>query len=165
LNLEARNKTIALMAIYDGCNLQEIGDRFGLSRERVRQILLDSAIDYRVIRARRANQERLYQEALAAAKADRAATVTPDGKRRPEYNVYRLMLQRCFNRNNPGFGRYGGRELPITVCERWLGKDGFQNFCKDMGTRPEGKYASGRAIYSIHRVNDGNYEPGILIRS
>ena len=31
----------------------------------------------------------------------------------------------------------------------------------DLGPRPEGKYTSGRAMYSLHRINnDGNYEPG-----
>lgn len=52
----------------------------------------------------------------------------------PERNVYNMMRQRC---NNPNYNRYhdyGGRG--ITVCERWLGEDGFRNFLSDMGKRP-----------------------------
>lgn len=61
------------------------------------------------------------------------------------------MRQRCFNPNRPKYILYGGRG--ITVCERWLGKDGFANFLADMGERPSGT--------SLDRIDpDGNYEPG-----
>lgn len=74
------------------------------------------------------------------------------------YAIYNSMKQRCFNPNTRSYKNYGGRG--ITVCDRWLGKNGFRNFLKDMGERPEGKTKSGRALYSIDRIdNDGNYEP------
>lgn len=48
--------------------------------------------------------------------------------------------------------RAGYADRGITVCERWLGKDGFANFLSDMGERPAGM--------TLDRVNnDGNYEP------
>lgn len=156
-----RNYTIALMALYDGLNLQQIGDRENITRERVRQILQGLDIDYQTVITRRANQEQAYQEALAAARAARTTTIMPDGKQRPEYTAYANMLRRCFDPDHPNYKGYGGRG--VTVCERWLCADGFQNFCKDMGPRPEGKYANGKARYSIHRVNDGNYEPDSCI--
>jgi hypothetical protein len=69
----------------------------------------------------------------------------------PEYNSYFGMKERCFNQNSPDYSRYGGRG--ITVCERWLRKDGFTNFLLDVGLKPSPEM-------SIHRVNnDGNYEP------
>jgi hypothetical protein len=34
------------------------------------------------------------------------------------------------------YQHYGGRG--ITVCDRWLGPNGFINFLMDMGPRPEG---------------------------
>lgn len=69
--------------------------------------------------------------------------------RPPEYNVWRKMIERCSNRNNPFFHRYGGRG--ISVCKRW--KDNFDIFYKDMGHRPFPKA-------KIDRIdNDGNYEP------
>lgn len=46
------------------------------------------------------------------------------------------MVARCTKVYNPAYPRYGGRG--ITVCDRWLGKDGFVNFLADMGERPEG---------------------------
>lgn len=67
----------------------------------------------------------------------------------PLYKAYIMMKQRCTNPANEKFPRYGGRG--ISVCERWLGVDGFSNFLADMGDRPEG--------YSLDRIdNDGNYE-------
>jgi hypothetical protein len=58
------------------------------------------------------------------------------------------MFQRCTNPNNDDYPDYGGRG--ITVCERWCGKHGFENFLHDMGERPEGK--------TLDRKNvNGNY--------
>lgn len=38
------------------------------------------------------------------------------------------------------------------MCDRWLGADGFDNFLKDMGDKPDG--------FTLERVNnDGDYEP------
>jgi len=60
------------------------------------------------------------------------------------------MITRCTNSSVLNFKDYGGRG--ITVCDRWLGPHGFENFLADMGERPEG--------LSIDRIeNDGNYEP------
>lgn len=49
------------------------------------------------------------------------------------------MLQRCTNPNNIGWRFYGGANPPVTVCDRWLGPDGFKHFLEDMGRRPRGK--------------------------
>ena len=68
-------------------------------------------------------------------------------------NIYRIWCSlrgRCFNKNSKNYKNYGGRG--IVVCEEWLGENGFENFYKDMGNRPEGK--------SIDRIdNNGNYCP------
>ena len=67
----------------------------------------------------------------------------------PEYNVWKMMHQRCNNPNNSKFNYYGGRG--IKVSESW--KD-FSNFIGDMGRRPFGSF-------EIDRIdNNGNYEPG-----
>lgn len=43
------------------------------------------------------------------------------------YSSWAKIKQRCLNKNNPRYHRYGGRG--ITVCERWLK---FENFRDDM---------------------------------
>ena len=44
------------------------------------------------------------------------------------------MKQRCLNERATAFEHVGGRG--IKVCDRWL--HSFQNFSKDMGTKPKG---------------------------
>lgn len=67
--------------------------------------------------------------------------------RSPAYNSWDTMIQRCTNRNNSNYFRYGGRG--ITVCERWLD---FRNFLEDMGKRPVGM--------TLDRIdNNGDYSP------
>ena len=69
-------------------------------------------------------------------------------RRRPEYNVWAGMKQRCFNENARFYELYGGRG--ITVCDRW--KDSFENFYADMGPRPTGT--------TIDRIDvNGDYIP------
>lgn len=74
----------------------------------------------------------------------------------PTYSSWENMIQRATNPAAVSYPYVGGRG--ITVCERWRT---FTNFLTDMGERPEGKYASGRPMYSLDRIDsDGNYEPG-----
>lgn len=63
-------------------------------------------------------------------------------KRSPTYNCWRTMKERCYYDKHKWFLRYGGRG--ITVCDRWLGKDGFKNFLADMGERPAKGYTVDR---------------------
>lgn len=42
------------------------------------------------------------------------------------YRIYRGMWQRCYDKNANHYSRYGGRG--ITICDEWLGKDGFIHF-------------------------------------
>jgi hypothetical protein len=157
--IRKRNRVIALTAIYEPeVSLLEIANKYGITKQRVSLILKVQDVDRRIIKQRKANREQSYQEALREAKIKREATTLPGGKVRPEYRVYRNMMSRCCNPLTPAYKNYGGRG--IDVCDRWIGKFGFDNFIEDMGPRPEGTYANGRAKHSIHRKdNDGNYEP------
>lgn len=68
----------------------------------------------------------------------------------PTYLSWRAMLARC-KPEHVAYRYYGGRG--ITVCDRWTGENGFENFLADMGER--------RADLSLDRIDpDGNYEPG-----
>ncbi len=68
-----------------------------------------------------------------------------------ELTAWQNMKIRCYNKKNSHYHSYGGRG--IIVCDRWLGKRGFENFFKDMGSRPSRRY-------SIDRFpnKNGNYE-------
>lgn len=61
------------------------------------------------------------------------------------YPVWNTMIQRCYNKKQNCYPKYGGRG--IKVCERW---HVFENWLADMGDRPEG--------FSIERKNNnGDY--------
>lgn len=67
-----------------------------------------------------------------------------------EYKSYCSMKTRCLNKNYTQYKDYGGRG--IKICDRWLGKGGFECFVKDMGPRPNG--------CSLDRIdNNGDYCP------
>lgn len=69
----------------------------------------------------------------------------------PEYHSWKAAWSRCTNPGNPSFVYYG--ERGITMCDRWRGEHGFENFLADMGPRPSGM--------SLDRIdNDRGYEPG-----
>ena len=69
----------------------------------------------------------------------------------PIYNTYSSMKSRCLIPRNPAFQDYGGRG--ITICERWLGKNGSVNFIADM-------LPTWRPGLSIDRIdNSKGYSP------
>lgn len=66
------------------------------------------------------------------------------------HRSYRGMSDRCLNKSSRAYKNYGGRG--ITICDRWLGEEGFWNFVADMSLRPVGM--------TLDRIdNDGNYCP------
>lgn len=68
----------------------------------------------------------------------------------PTYRSWLAMVRRCSNPRAHNWRHYGGRG--ITVCDRWLGTDGFASFLADLGERPPNT--------SLDRIDhDGNYEP------
>ena len=76
------------------------------------------------------------------------------------YHVYTAMKMRCYYKNSSSYINYGGRG--ITVCEEWLGKEGFLNFYNwSMKNGYKEEYsASGRNLYSIDRIdNNKGYSP------
>jgi hypothetical protein len=69
-------------------------------------------------------------------------------KRAPEWKVWSGMRDRCNNRNNKDYGKYGGRG--ISISDRW---NDYSDFLADMGRRPTPNH-------SIDRIdNDGPYAP------
>jgi hypothetical protein len=76
--------------------------------------------------------------------------IAPSGAyRTPTYRSWAAMIGRCEDKTNE---HYGGRG--ITVCARWRGGHGYENFLADMGARPAG------LTLDRYPNNDGNYEPG-----
>lgn len=76
-----------------------------------------------------------------------------------EEGVYRSIWNRCMNPNCKSYKRYGA--AGITICDRWLGYYGLQNFIDDMGPTPtDEKTPSGRSVWSIDRIdNTKGYSP------
>lgn len=73
------------------------------------------------------------------------------GKQTSEYTAWNHMKRRCLNADDPNYKNYGGRG--ITICERWLGTNGYSNFLMDMGRKPT-------SAHTLDRIdNNGNYEP------
>lgn len=68
-------------------------------------------------------------------------------KHTPEYHAWVEMRQRCNNKNNKRYGRYGGRG--IVVSPEW--DNSFEAFFTDMGKRPSDKHTLERSD------NDGRY--------
>jgi len=67
----------------------------------------------------------------------------------PDYNIWKLMRERCRNPKLRCYKNYGGRG--IRVCRRWVL---FSNFIADMGPRPT-------PHHTIDRIDvNGHYEPG-----
>jgi hypothetical protein len=68
----------------------------------------------------------------------------------PLYKTYINIKSRCYNKNIPAYKNYGARG--IKLCNQWLGINGFSNFIKDMGNKPEG--------FTLDRIdNDKGYNP------
>lgn len=65
----------------------------------------------------------------------------------PEYDIWIMMKDRCYNQNNPRYADYGGRG--IKVCDEWLYS--FDNFIVDMTRRR----FNGLSLDRIN--NDGDY--------
>ncbi len=60
------------------------------------------------------------------------------------------MKCRCLCATHVHYHRYGGRG--ITVCKSWQGENGFSNFMRSLGPRPNGM--------TLDRIdNDRGYEP------
>lgn len=68
------------------------------------------------------------------------------------YPIWSSMKQRCFNSNSKAYCNYGGRG--ITICDEWLGENGFSNF---ENWAYQNGYEKGLSIDRID--NNGNYEP------
>jgi hypothetical protein len=74
------------------------------------------------------------------------------GEFKKEYRAWLSIKDRCENTECNVFEYYGGRG--ISICQRWLGPNGFSNFLKDMGSCPPDKDSVDR-----YPNNNGNYEP------
>ena len=70
--------------------------------------------------------------------------------KKPEYNAWASLVQRCTNKKCPAWKDYGRRG--IKVCDEW--KDSFEAFYAHIGPKP----MAGLAVDRID--NEKGYEPG-----
>jgi hypothetical protein len=80
----------------------------------------------------------------------------------PLYNVWGNMNYRCNNPDNEDYHNYGGRAVPIAVCDRWHqdNLDGLVNFITDMypTDRFGNQYKAGLTIERTENNSDYNAE-------
>ena len=78
----------------------------------------------------------------------------------PLYTIWANMIARCERPSSHSYPNYGARG--IKVCPAWHDAATFMaDIEASIGPRPEGRLPSGRAMYSLDRIdNDGDYEPG-----
>lgn len=60
----------------------------------------------------------------------------------PTYEAWRTMIRNCTCKASVRYVDYGA--LGVTVCDRWLGQQGFTNFLADLGVKPPKRYLSRR---------------------
>lgn len=72
-----------------------------------------------------------------------------NGKRLKLYDVHQAMKQRCLNKKQKFYHRYGGRG--IKICDEWLDYKNFKQWALKNGYKDN---------LDLDRIdNDGNYEP------
>lgn len=73
------------------------------------------------------------------------------------YSVWQGMKSRCYRKKDPRYKTYGGRG--ITICDQWLGENGFENFY-DWAIKNGWDDSKDRRSQSIDRKNnDLPYSP------
>ena len=65
-----------------------------------------------------------------------------------EWNSWRSMRLRCYDKSNASYKRYGA--VGISVCDRW--QNSFENFYADMGPKPTTRHTIDRIDNSIGYV-------------
>ena len=58
----------------------------------------------------------------------------------PTYEAWRTMIRNCTCEDSVRYVDYGA--IGITVCDRWIGDQGFVNFLADLGVKPPKRYLS-----------------------
>lgn len=66
------------------------------------------------------------------------------------YKIWWGMISRCYNKGNTSYPWYGA--VGVTVCGRWRGTSGFENFLADMGEAPD-------RLTIERKLSSGNYTP------
>lgn len=77
-------------------------------------------------------------------------------RRNPELAAYQDARARCTNPEHKDYRHYGGQGIRCELTSA-------QDIIDDIGPRPPGKDAKGRAVYSLDRIdNTGHYRKGNL---
>lgn len=89
------------------------------------------------------------------------------------YNIWRCMKQRCYNKNNTSYYRYGGRG--IKVCDEWVhDSKAFMEWAKSHGYTNtleldridnDGDYTPSNCQWITHKENMNKAPRGITYRS
>lgn len=73
------------------------------------------------------------------------------------YKEWKGIKERCLNKNNHAYKNYGGRG--ITICDEWLGENGFEYFC-NWAMQNGYDESKEKSEQSIDRIDvNGDYSP------
>jgi hypothetical protein len=145
--LESRRAELVGM-VDEPMTLREIGERWGVTRERARQIIVACGLKGRWQEAKaRVRAEK--EAARLAARRGHGYASRRDRERYGTYSSWVQLRQRCENPKNPTYKYYGARG--VKICDRWRE---FKNFLEDMGERPGPGWCLSR------HGDQGDYEPG-----
>jgi hypothetical protein len=85
--------------------------------------------------------------------------IVEEGTKSPLYSVWKSMVARCYNANNPNFGKYGAKG--ITVCDEW--KDSYVTYAEwmlDNGYDLSLRFGEYKHRHSIDRIDSSKgYSP------
>lgn len=132
---------VELLHTHPRLTLQAIGDRVGLTRERIRQI------NVALGPLGRLKPERIGIGTMVI------VTFIPNRDAFAEYRAYCQAKRSCTYPPHPSYSDYGGRGIEFRFHS-------FSQWYAELGKRPEGKLPSGRSLYRAQRIDKTrHFEP------
>lgn len=139
-------KTVGLLTVIEMC---------GRQNKRLTWRCRCSCGNETVVRSDHLKDGRVASCGCVGRKRRKEALTTHGQSKSRLYNVWRNMINRCYNRNVRSFKNYGANG--VNVCDEWRNNfDAFSKWAYATGYDPEAKYG----VCTLERINVyGDYCP------